>query len=189
MSQSGSNQEIEIKLRVPDPEAAQRLITYGGFQLSVPRVFEENTVYDTPDKSLFRRGALLRLRRAGDRYTLTVKGQSANGKHKSRQEDEVIVSDYGIAHRMLVQLGYEPVFRYEKYRTEFTSTSQSGTITIDETPIGTFLELEGDPSWIDETARHLNFKETDYVLESYGRLYFEYCRNNGQVPSNMVFDK
>jgi len=188
MSQAGSKQEIEIKLPVPDAAAAQRLVLDAGFTVSVPRVFEANTVYDTPDNSLSTRGMLLRLRRAGERYTLTVKGQALSGKHKAREEDEVTVSDYDTSQVILSKLGYLPMFRYEKYRTEFSSTAGPGTITLDETPIGAFLELEGTPEWIDSTARVLRFTETQYVVDSYGKLYLAHCREAGKVPTNMVFD-
>jgi adenylate cyclase class 2 len=188
MSQSGSKQEIEIKLRVPDPAAGERLVLNTGFHVSVPRTFEANTIYDTPDSALRQRGVVLRLRSAGEKFTLTVKGPGSGGKHKSRSEDEVVVSDYQSMHQILVQLGYQSVFRYEKYRTEFISTKEIGTVTLDETPIGTYLELEGPADWIDITAKALNFEEADYVVDSYGKLYEEYCTLNGKVPSNMIFD-
>jgi adenylate cyclase class 2 len=58
---------------------------------------------------------------------------------------------------------------------------------IDETPIGMFLELEGDAEWIDETARRLGYSPSDYLLESYGTLYLQYCQNRKLEPTNMVF--
>jgi adenylate cyclase class 2 len=187
MSQSGSKQEIEVKLRVASPADAQRLIAAAGFQVSVPRIFEANTIYDSPDAALRRRGSVLRLRRAGDKVTLTLKGQTSPGKHKSRPEDEIAVSDYETTDRILTTLGYQPTFRYEKYRTEFANHRQAGTITLDETPIGTFLELEGSPEWIDATARGLGFRETDYILESYGKLYVNLCLQEARNPSDMTF--
>ena len=50
-----------------------------------------------------------------------------------------------------------------------------GVVTLDETPIGWFLELEGSPDWIDKTARQLGFSEEDYVILSYAALYLTYC--------------
>src|SRR6266851_2047078 len=129
MSQSSSKQEIEVKLRVPGAAAAQTLIAAAGFQISVPRVFEANTIYDSADAALRNSGLVLRLRRAGDKVTLTLKGQPSPGKHKSRPEDEIVVSDYETTDRILTKLGYQPTFRYEKYRTEFTNAWEAGTIT------------------------------------------------------------
>ena len=187
MSRTDSNQEIEIKLRVPGVEAARSLILGAGYDVSVPRTFEVNSILDTPDTSLRQRGMLLRLRKAGAKFTMTVKGQVSEGKHKSRPEYEVVVSDYAAAQSILFQLGYQTVFQYEKFRTEFTSTNQPGTITLDETPIGIFLELEGPADWIDRTANALGFSQSDYVVESYGTLYSNCCMKRGAVPSHMVF--
>ena len=189
MSRTDSSQEIEIKLRVLDVESAWSLILAAGYPESVPRTFEVNSLFDTPESTLRQRGMMLRLRRAGTRFTMTVKGPPSKGKHKSRPEYEIAVSDYETAQSMLLLLGYDIVFQYEKFRSEFASTNESGTITLDETPIGIFLELEGPVDWIDSTAEELGFAESDYLVESYGRLYTEFCTNAGIAPSQMVFDK
>jgi adenylate cyclase, class 2 len=89
--------------------------------------------------------------------------------------------------KILEQLGYRPSFRYEKYRTEFRRDDEAGVVTLDETPIGNFLELEGGGEWIDQTAQKLGFLPKDYVLESYGRLYLAECERRGVQPSHMVF--
>ena len=189
MSRTDSNQEIEIKLRISGVESARSLIFAAGFHESVPRSFEVNAVFDTPDSTLRRRGMLLRLRKTGTIFTMTVKGQASPGKYKSRPEYEVTVSNYESAQSMLLALGYQIVFLYEKFRSEFASTNESGTITLDETPIGIFLELEGPADWIDLTAATLGFAESDYVVDSYGTLYTEFCTRHGLAGSRMVFEK
>ena len=187
MSRSDSNQEIEIKLRVGDADSAASLILGSGYSISDPRTFEVNLIYDTADSTLRQRGLLLRLRQAGTRSTMTAKGPVSPGRHKSRPEYEVAVSDFEAAQELLSQLGYENMFRYEKFRTEFASTHESGTITLDETPIGAFLELEGPADWIDRTAQALGFSSGQYIVESYGRLYSDYCISNLKAPKDMVF--
>ena len=87
--------------------------------------------------------------------------------------------------RIFAGLGFAPVFRYEKYRTEFTDGE--GVVTLDETPIGDYLELEGGEEWIDRVAAKLGYRESDYVTMSYGRLYLEHCNKNQIEPANMVF--
>ena len=84
-------------------------------------------------------------------------------------------------------LGYEPVFRYEKYRTEFTRPGHAGAVMLDETPIGDYLELEGSPRWIERTARALGKSPAEFITASYGALYREHCQARGAVPGNMVF--
>ena len=127
------------------------------------------------------------MREAGKRFSATYKGPAAVGRHKSREELEFTVSDAATMTLVLARLGYRPVFRYEKYRTEFRRPRSRGVATIDVTPVGVFIELEGTPAWIDRTARGLGFAEEDYITASYGRLYEEWCRSRGIAPSHMVF--
>jgi len=79
------------------------------------------------------------------------------------------------------------VFRYEKYRTEYSKRSTAGKIMLDETPIGNFLEIEGSASWIDRTSKLLGFKHSDYLKASYGSLYRAYCREQGKRVKDMLF--
>ena len=44
-------------------------------------------------------------------------------------------------------------------------------IEIDETPIGCFLEIEGDPDGITAVAAELGYRPADYVAESYVGLF------------------
>lgn len=181
------NQEIEIKLRVEDAAAARRMLRGTGFRVRKRRVFEANRVYDTAALSLRAAKQLLRLRTVGTRHLLTFKGAPLPGKHKRREEWELAVPDATVMEAILTRLGYQLVFRYEKYRTEFSRAGEAGVVTVDETPIGTFLELEGPPAWIDRTARRLGFRATDYITLSYGSLYLEYCQLQGVEPSHLVF--
>jgi adenylate cyclase class 2 len=179
--------ETEIKLRVPeDPAATRALLEDSGYRILQPRVFEANTLYDTADSALRRRGELIRIRRAGGRSVLTFKSADLPGRHKRREELETEVGDAGVIEAILVRIGLGAKFRYEKYSTEYQRESD-GIAMLDETPIGVFLELEGRPEWIDSAARELGFTESAYILSSYGALYFEHCRRTGAEPGNMVF--
>jgi hypothetical protein len=42
------------------------------------------------------------------------------------------------------------------------------------------------PRWIDR-ARRLGYSRRDYITDSYGRLYFLWCEQQGQHPTHMVF--
>lgn len=178
---------MEIKLRAPYPSAAAELLTTQGFTLSKPRVFERNAVFDTPAQDLRAANRLLRVREAGGECKLTFKGQPDPGKHKSREELELDLSDARMFEQILARLGYQRSFVYEKYRTEFKDEETAGVATLDETPIGTFLELEGPAEWIDRTAARLGFAESDYITASYGKLYLDWCRERGVTPGNMVW--
>jgi adenylate cyclase, class 2 len=60
---------------------------------------------------------------------------------------------------------------------------------LDETPIGTYLELEGDPDWIEAMARELGFGEKDYITASYGQLFIEWRERTASTGKEMVFEK
>lgn len=186
MSAAGER-EIEIKLALESAAEGRRRLEAGGFRPVKPRVFEDNLLFDTPERRLRAAGSLLRLRQAGDAAALTYKGPATFEKHKSREELEIQLSDALLAARLLERLGFEPVFRYQKYRTEYAERDGHGVVTLDETPIGDFLELEGAPEWIDRTAARFGFREADYITASYAGLYFEWCRERGLQPAGMVF--
>jgi adenylate cyclase class 2 len=184
---SGAKREVEIKLLLASAEQGRGLLRRAGFRVQRRRVFESNTVFDTPEGSLRARGLLLRLRHVGRRTLLTFKGLAAVGKYKSRPELETVVPDSVIFEAILGGLGFVPVFRYEKYRTEYGGADNRGVVTLDETPIGVYLELEGTPGWIDRTARLLGFAEEHYITDSYGDLYSSFCRRKAIRPKDMVF--
>ena len=181
------SREVEIKLAVPSLQAARRLLRAAGFRVSKRRVFEKNTVFDTPRLGLRNARKLIRVREAGGVSILTYKGAPIASRHKSREELEVEISDAGETAAIIERLGFHPVFRYEKYRTEFRLASGSGVAMLDETPVGIYIELEGTPPWIDRMARKLGFAETDYITASYARLYLERCQRRGVKAGNMVF--
>ena len=180
-------QETEIKLAAPGVAAARSLLRKAGFRVARRRVFETNTVYDTAERRMRQANLLLRVRETPGADTLTFKGTPLAAKHKTREELEVTLSSAATCGLILERLGYVPAFRYEKYRTEFRLPGTSGVATLDETPIGIYLELEGSPRWIDRMARRLGFREQDYITASYGRLYLEWCAARQIEPGHMVF--
>jgi adenylate cyclase class 2 len=181
------DREIEIKLAVESAASARAMLRHAGFRVSRRRVFEANTVFDTPDRALQSTRRLLRVREAAGTVIVTYKGPPEPGPHKSREEVETEVADARACTAILERLGFQPLFRYEKYRAEYRRPRASGVATIDETPIGTYVELEGAPRWIDRTARELGFSPDRYITASYGSLYLDWCRRLRVKPSNMVF--
>jgi adenylate cyclase, class 2 len=193
-----AHREIEVKLRVRDlPRLLQRLRRLGA--TSFGRVFERNDLYDTPFGGLRRSGQLLRLRvekpaasrlvqagRGGAR--LTYKGP-ARGRRRRRFKDKIEnerpVSNPNRWRVILRALGLRPTFRYEKFRSTFRYGGV--TLDLDETPVGTFLELEGSPRAIDRVAPALGYRHRDYLRSTYWDLYAAACRREGRKPRNMVF--
>jgi adenylate cyclase, class 2 len=114
------------------------------------------------------------------------------GSHKVRDEIEANVTDSSNLVKIFEGLGMRGWFRYEKYRTTYKLPatkpwSRDLLIEVDETPIGTFVELEGPPAAIDRAATELGYSKRDYILTNYLALYAEECRRKGQQPQNMLF--
>ncbi len=180
------------------------------------KVHEENVIFDTPQGGLAKHAQLLRIRtetpevqgkskKAGpkQRVVLTFKQpmtrpaisemeSASDGPYKVREEIEVEVAEAGNLTKIFEGLGMSGRFRYEKYRTTFRLPDSKDwakglLIELDETPIGTFVELEGPAAAIDRAAEELGFSKHDYVLKNYLRLYMEDCRRKGQEPRHMVF--
>lgn len=182
---AGTSREVEIKIAVGDAGAAVERVLGAGFRVQHERTFESNVVYDTPGRALRRSGRLIRVRGYGEKSSVTYKGPATAGRHKEREELETGVGDGAVVRQILERLGYEVSFRYEKYRTEFTDGV--GVVTVDETPMGNFLELEGAPEWIDEAAKRMGYGEGEYVTESYAGLWVRYREGSGE--GDMVFEE
>ncbi len=184
----GGKREVEIKLAAPDLGAVRRRALRLGFRPLTRRLLERNQVFDTPNRALREAGQLLRLRSKGRQNWLTWKGNAEpESRHKTRAEIETEVRDAKRLASILRLLGFQPVFEYEKYRTELGRPGEKGKILLDETPIGNFIELEGPPPWIDRVARQLGYGPQDYIQASYGMLYMNWHRSRGIQPGRMVF--
>jgi adenylate cyclase class 2 len=178
-------QEIEIKFLVPDLKALEQQLADIGFRCITDSTREINTLYDLPGQKLRRKGELLRLRQYGDNWRLTHKARAKVSKYKSRTELETGVSDGAQTDLILRALGYQPVFVYEKFRSEWSDGD--GHVVLDHTPIGDVAEIEGKPRWIDRIARAIGVKPTDYITQSYAELFFDWKRKYKRKAMNMTF--
>ena len=181
----GSSKEIEIKFRIDDVRDLNRRLRKSGFRLITPRTHEINTLYDLPDKSLRRRGELLRLRKYGSEWILTHKAKGKAGRHKTRVETETKVADGAKMEAILRALGFAPTFRYEKFRAEWSDGK--GHVVVDQTPIGDFGEIEGPSRWIDRTAKLLQISPSDYITATYTELFFQWKKLTGSPAKEMTF--
>jgi adenylate cyclase class 2 len=182
-----ANQEVEVKFKIADIRALTGGLEACGFRPVTPRTHEMNTLYDRPGQPLRRRGALLRVRHYGSKWTVTFKdkGQVQPGRHKSRREIETRVDNGPALAQILDALGFRPGFAYEKFRSEWTDGT--GHVVIDETPIGNFGEIEGPPDWIDAVAEKLGVARKQYITQSYSELFLEWKRQTGNKVEQMLF--
>lgn len=181
--------EIEVKFRVADSAALEEKLCSIGFHCVTPRTFERNVLYDTRDRQLRVQQSILRIRKYGDRWVLTHKclprDNDPDARHKHRVETETEVADGEALGTVFCQLGYEPAFIYEKWRTEYADPT--GHCVLDETPIGIFAELEGPEEWIDSTSALLGLKASQLITLSYGRLFDAWRQRTGSGASDLTF--
>jgi adenylate cyclase, class 2 len=194
--------EIELKFPVDDPSALQVQLQQLGFHLDTPRTFEQNTLYDSSDRRLQEQRQLLRLRQYGSAWTITHKrplnGDEAGdgdqtagdaGRYKVRIETETKVEDGAAMEEIFKRLGFNPVFRYEKFRSEWSHPAGSGIghLVVDETPIGNYAELEGPEEWIDAMLAQLGIDHARCLTDSYGRLFLAWKARTGSPAENLTF--
>jgi adenylate cyclase class 2 len=194
--------EIELKFPVGDVVQLQARLIELGFHLDTPRTFEQNTLYDTPERAFRNTHRILRIRQYGPVCTVTHKRPSAPAdaedasRYKIRIETETRVEDGPSLGLIFEQLGYAPMFRYEKFRTEWSAIALEdgfvrtlGHLVIDETPIGVYAELEGPTDWIDATLPRLGVDPATCLTASYGKLFLAWKNRTQSLAENLTFDE
>ncbi len=207
--------EIEVKLRLSNPKSFLRQLTKLGAKPISPRTHELNLLFDTPDGGLAKHGQLLRIRtetpapagkkpnpkKSSPRYLLTFKSppeqlaispHPPDRRHKVREELETTLTDAAPVKKIFEGLGLRGWFQYEKFRTPYRlparfKWAQSLLIDYDETPIGTFIELEGPGPAIDQAAKLLGFYPRDFITKNYLVLYVDDCKRQNLQPTHMLF--
>jgi adenylate cyclase class 2 len=179
--------EREIKLRFGSPHEAREAVLALGAAPVRARRFQDDALFDNEQEGLRERRCALRIRREGARSFLTFKGPAQPGPMKLREELETAVADADVLQRVLEHLGLRVWFRYQKYREEFALDGV--VVAVDETPIGTFIEVEGSEKAITETAAALGRSEGDYIVDSYRGLYVQHCERAGCTVGDMMFDE
>jgi adenylate cyclase class 2 len=180
--------ETEIKIPVPDLSSIRhRLESVGGRQTH-PSLREVNILFDNADRTLDRQGRVLRLRRVGGRQIVTMKGPARfEGTIKHREELETDVGDIDLVSAILQRLGLQPVLRYEKDRESWQVDRV--TVTLDHTPMGDFVELEGPAELLSDLATGIGADPAKGVRDSYVRLWQIYRQKHPELelPRDMVF--
>lgn len=177
--------EREIKLRFDNPAEVRAAVMSLGVALLRSRRLQSDALFDTPEGRLSARHAVLRARRDGDREFVTFKNPADHPVLKVREELETTVGDLHASVAIFEQLGFLCWFRYEKYREEFTL--HDVVIAIDETPVGTYVEIEGSEEGIRSTAAALGRSPSDYIVDSYRTLFVRYCSEQRIPVTDMLF--
>lgn len=164
--------ETEIKLEFPSVAEARGAAARLGLPLTRSRRLQDDTLFDTPDGALRARQSTVRVRTDGEDTVLTFKGPPVPGLLKVRPEHETTVGHREQLVAILAGIGLQPAFHYQKYREDYGAAPPL-LLTIDETPVGIFVELEGEAAAIRAAAAALGQDESRFITASYARLFFE----------------
>ena len=183
---TGRRDETEVKLPSPDLGRVRDRLAGLGARLRSARHDESNDLFDDSDRKLSGSGRTVRLRQAAGRSVLTYKGAARfEDGARVREEREVDVSDPAEAEAILNGLGLRRTFRYEKRREEWDGGEC--VVALDETPIGDFVEIEGDPAAIRKVVAALGLDASEAIPHSYVELYLRRRKQDPTLPPDMVF--
>jgi adenylate cyclase, class 2 len=178
--------ETEAKFYVRNLADIERRLRRAEASLFEGRTLEVNLRFDTPDGRFQREGRLLRLRRDEAAHLTFKDGGETREGAVSRREIEFGVSDFDSAREFIEALGYEVVFIYEKYRTTY---GLKGThVMLDETPMGDFVEIEGELEKLRPLADSLGLDWEAAVPASYHALFERVRKRRGLAFRDLRFE-
>jgi adenylate cyclase, class 2 len=185
-----TNLEIEVKLACENLDRLRQANL--DLQLVEERHFEDNWLLDSNDRELFRKGAALRVRAVREGGVLTYKGvvrDSETSILKVREEIESAVDEPARVVELFERLGFHRSFRYQKYRTVYRLAGLDAhlLITLDETPMGNFIEIEGDEAGVLQTMQAAGFSADEIIRESYPELQAQRCQQRGVPLEDLIF--
>ncbi|MCW7752758.1 class IV adenylate cyclase [Desulfobotulus sp. H1] len=178
--------EIEVKFHISNPAGFRNLILAQN-GISMGKIFEKNTLFDTPDLRLRKQGILLRLRQA-ENCIMTVKSHPGNHHDpdfKILQETETVVGSFTDARQAFRTLGYTHETIYEKYRESFHLKGVE--VCLDQMPFGFFAELEGTKNNIRTIAGLLGLDWCMRQTLSYRALFERLAQHHGYSFSDITF--
>ncbi len=170
--------EIEKKYRLTkrQRESVRRRLREIGARLQGTE-FEENTLYSGRGLKVGKN--VLRLRRVGDKATLTYKERYPGGEIKHQREDETVVNNAEAMSEILAALGFKPTLLYEKHRETWKLAQTE--IVIDELPFGVFMEIEGSEKGIRATERKIGHRDLQGESLTYPQLTKKHGRREGDM--------
>jgi len=174
--------ERELKFSANLSELRERLLELEAERGSAS-AFEDNLVLDR-GQALRKKGCLLRLRTDRHGARLTFKGPATfEDGVKVREERETRVDSSEAIRHILESAGFTAVAQYQKYREEWRLGSI--VVALDHTPIGDFVEFEGEGSA--KVAQRCGLDPAAAEPRSYLEIYADYRKEHPDAPDDMVF--
>lgn len=168
--------EIEAKAAIENKEEIkQRILEAGGKYI---RVETQSDIYFAhPSRDFMKTDEALRIREAGNEYTLTYKGPKLDKLTKTREEIEIKLDDPAPMAEVLKMLGFMEVAPVVKTRSHYTLGDYQ--VALDEVEgLGHFIEIEKHadsykPEELVELLKSLGVEESKMERRSYLELLLE----------------
>jgi adenylate cyclase class 2 len=175
--------ERELKFRCSDLSELRDRLQAAEAERLCSSALEDNLIWDR-DGELASSGRLLRLRFDSHGARLTYKGPPTFEQGlKIRAEIETAVEKPEELRAILENLGYEKTQRYQKYREEWRLGGV--VVCLDRTPIGDFVEFEGDAAA--KLAERFGLDPKEAERRSYLMIYQDHRKVEPTAPEEMVF--
>ena len=191
--------ETKIKIKIDDRDELTDLLGKNFRFERTERYLEDDTLYAFADGRLKKKGSIFRLRvsiptlentekisTSESIFIVTWKGPADTSSGFKEREELEFRTDAGYSLRnKLDAFEMKPIFRYQKYRKYYLKKDLK--LTIDDTPMGAYLELLGNMDVITRSAELLGYKKGDFLTENYFILWDRYKKENGIDQEFMLF--
>lgn len=168
--------EIEAKAAIENKEEIkQRILEAGGKYIST--VTQSDIYFAHPSRDFMKTDEALRIREAGNEYTLTYKGPKLDKLTKTREEIEIKLDDPVPMAGVLKMLGFMEVAPVVKTRSHYALGDYQ--VALDEVEgLGHFIEIEKHadsykPEELVELLKSLGVEESKMERRSYLELLLE----------------
>lgn len=162
--------EIEVKLPVKDFKEVKGLLKKLKAKKKSRENLERNILFDHKSLKLKERDWVLRLRKFGKKNILTLKTKTKGKKgFKVREEINLYFDDFEKMKEVFQKMGFFEAFYYEKYREEYVLKGLN--ISLDRTPVGNYVEIEGDYKKIEDFLKKIGAKIEETLSLSYYKLF------------------
>ncbi|MDP9378663.1 MAG: class IV adenylate cyclase [Chloroflexota bacterium] len=163
--------ETEVKLRTDDLEGVRHRLRELGARLKERVEDETDLLWRSVTDPEALKKQVLRLRLVGENGAgmLTWKGAPEFERGvKKREERQTFVKDASAMREILTRLGYEVSLEFSKSREYWDLRGL--TISLDELPFGSYVEVEGEASQIERAVSDLGLEGAERVEEGYPQL-------------------
>lgn len=169
MGGEGRVYETEVKLKVEDLGVVRERLGTLGARPKERVEDERDLLFRSSTNPQALEGQVLRLRLQGTEGMLTWKG-TPRFEHgiKIREELQTTVSDAGTMRGILSRLGYEVRLEFSKSREYWDLRGL--TVSLDELPFGSYVEIEGDQDKLEQAVTELGLQNAERVEEGYPQL-------------------